>query len=125
MRESPWTAKVCAGLSEHGAQVIAIVGHEFQERGIPDRWVHHPYWTGWLEFKGKLTRVEPHQARMIRRMNAIRPNTALIVRQPNRVEDERGTLIFEWDSPLDLLRKLRTQLSKDTAPTSSPKPEVT
>lgn len=51
MSESKETRELCRSLEKLGAITLPIVGHEMQRPGWPDRWICHPLWTGWCEFK--------------------------------------------------------------------------
>ncbi len=106
-RESPWTAKVGGEMKRLGALVFAVVGGDMQEPGWPDRYVAHPSYVGWLEFKGATTRVEKLQEIVMRRLKA-RGANCYVVRWPGRIETETGELLREFDGTGgDLLVKLR------------------
>lgn len=79
-----------------GAMVFAVVAHRLQESGWPDRYVSHVRWRGWLEFKGPETPVAVKQRIVLRGLRA-RGDAAWVVRLPNRVEDEDGALLGEFD----------------------------
>lgn len=49
--ESSKTRELCKALYKIGAHVTAIVGSMRQRSGLPDRYVNHILWHGWLEFK--------------------------------------------------------------------------
>lgn len=110
MAETKWTRCVCKELVRLNAQVVAIVGgNPKQQRGIPDRYINHTRWRGWLEFKGPKTKIDPLQARFIAGHNARSPGTAFIVREPNRLEDHNGNLLtlFAADDAKALLKQLQ------------------
>jgi len=53
------------------ARVLALTpGERQQATGWPDRYVAHPYWSGWLELKGPRTRVRPAQVAALRALRA-------------------------------------------------------
>lgn len=81
------------------AEVFSIVGSKMQKNGYPDIIVDHPYYHGYVEFKGHDTVLEIHQYQRIKLLLATGANV-LIVRAPNRVEDEEGNLLLTF--PLDL-----------------------
>lgn len=84
-------------MEQHGAVVLALVAGKRQSPGWPDRYVCHPAFHGWLEFKGENTRLRPLQRAVMERLNLRRPRTALVVRAPGRVEDHEGRLLDEFD----------------------------
>jgi hypothetical protein len=53
-----------------GAEVINIHGNKLQAPGWPDCFVCSKIWTGFIEFKGPETRLEAHQARIIKALGA-------------------------------------------------------
>jgi len=56
--ESAFTRWFCDILTKHNAKVIAFVGSTMQRSGLPDRYICHNKFRGWVEFKkdkGKLT----------------------------------------------------------------------
>jgi hypothetical protein len=88
--------------------VFAIVAHKFQEPGWPDRYVHHRYWHGWLEFKGEHTRLDKKQRIIIARLNERVPDSAFVVRWPDRIEDEEGELLATFNGTgHDLIEALK------------------
>ena len=108
MKESPWTREICAQLKRQNCMTFAVVAHKLQEPGWPDRYVHHAYWRGWLEFKGPKTRTAPKQKIIIRELNVRRPWSAFIVRAPDRIEDHSGNVIAYFDGTgRDLLHTLK------------------
>jgi hypothetical protein len=50
-------------LELHGAWTFNVHGHVFQKRGVPDLYVAHPFWTGWLELK-----VEDREVKELQRI---------------------------------------------------------
>ena len=49
--ECEFTGWFCGELAKVNALTIALVGHEMQVTGLPDRYVCHRGFRGWLEFK--------------------------------------------------------------------------
>jgi hypothetical protein len=47
------------------AEILSLHGHDMQAPGWPDAYIAHPYWIGWIEFKGPNTKIEPHQQKII------------------------------------------------------------
>ena len=105
MKESAFTAKICKTLESQGAVILALVGGFRQTRGIPDRFVAHPKWSGFLEFKGAATRLELHQKILIEKL-VKRGVNCQIYRYPNRIENTAGDLIATA-AAIDLLDTLR------------------
>jgi len=110
MIESKWTRKVCEDLKRQNAKVVAFVGQIMQESGIPDRYVCHRLWQGFLEFKGIKTKLQLHQEIFIREISA-RGGNAYVVRFPGIVEDSRGIVLGKFTDAIGLLRLL-ANLSK-------------
>jgi hypothetical protein len=78
--EPELTRELCKGLVKLGCMIQARVGSKRQAPGWPDRWLCHTLWTGHVEFKGRDTAIEPLQLKIVRDLNAIRPDTAYIAR---------------------------------------------
>lgn len=78
--ECAMTRKLVDELRSRGARVFSCVGSGKQGSGWPDRYICHPTWTGWIEFKGPKTRFPPIQRNMIRDLNARSPRVAAVVR---------------------------------------------
>lgn len=68
-----------------------------QSSGIPDRYVCHTLWHGWMEFKGEVTRITKLQKIFIRDHNARQLCSAVVVRFPDRVEDYNGLCLIHFD----------------------------
>lgn len=51
MKENQFQSQIKAMLQSVGAYVFNIHGHAMQESGVPDIWVAHSKWTGFLELK--------------------------------------------------------------------------
>jgi hypothetical protein len=78
--ESEKTRRLCRELERLGAVTLPYVGSTRQVPGWPDRWIGHPLWTGWLEFKDEKTRLDPLQARRIEKINVCWPGGAYVCR---------------------------------------------
>ena len=52
MSESANTRKFCRSLEAQGAMTYPLVGSRYGPAGWPDRYVSHPSWHGFIEFKG-------------------------------------------------------------------------
>lgn len=51
MKETNFQRALIQSLKECGATVFNIHGHSYQVAGIPDLYVAHTIWSGWLELK--------------------------------------------------------------------------
>jgi hypothetical protein len=107
MSESSDTRDLCAQLKKFNAVVYAVVGSQFAHPGWPDRYVHHRYWCGWLEFKAPKGSLSKLQREVIHKLNELKPGSAFVVRHPDSVEDCDGRVLAEFSSAHDLLLKLR------------------
>ena len=96
-REGEWTRDVCEQMTRCNAMILPNVAGRMVAPGWPDRLVWHRYWSGLLEFKGKRTRVEPHQKIKLRELRERQPGCVFVVRYPDRIEDENGSLIANFD----------------------------
>lgn len=67
-RECELTRWLCAELERANAVTIALVGHEMQRAGLPDRYVCHSSWRGWVEFKRNDGAVSAAQRVVLQRL---------------------------------------------------------
>jgi len=115
MGEIAFTHKVCKYLEDvQGAYVVPFVGHIMGMPGMPDRFIAHPKWSGWLEFKGKHTKLEDIQKIRIKALK-LRGVQAWVIRDDGdgncKVEDTDGGRV-DYCSPaklLDMLQKLQLE----------------
>lgn len=113
MNETQWTKQVCIGLERKNAFIIPYVGNRRQKRGVPDRWITHRLWTGWLEFKGARTKIEPLQLNVMQSIWVRRPGTVFILRYPGIILEPFGTEQVEtFEDAFDLLGKLKLLRSR-------------
>lgn len=77
MREKDFQRKLIDFLKQRNAFVFNFIGNVFQS-GVPDLFVAHRYWSGWLELKttSKLTEQQRHNLTELRR----RGQNAYVVR---------------------------------------------
>jgi hypothetical protein len=68
LTETKLSARLIKSFREMGAEVLNIYGNKFQSPGWPDCFVCHKLWTGFLEFKGPTTKLQPNQERIIREL---------------------------------------------------------
>ena len=64
--ETKLTARLLVPWRAMGAEVLNITGSAFQAPGWPDIFICHKHWSGWIEFKGPTTPIQPHQKRIVR-----------------------------------------------------------
>ena len=107
MGEIAYTKYLTKELKRCNAEVWTLSASARQSPGIPDRYISHAYWVGWVEFKGVNTPTKPLQRRFIRFANRLHL-TAVIVREGGRIEDHNNELLAEFDnSGLGLLQSLQ------------------
>lgn len=70
MTESQLTRDLCRVLEAQGAMCIALVGHEMQMAGLPDRLIIHRRGHFWLEAKSRHGSLRPLQAVIIGRLRS-------------------------------------------------------
>lgn len=77
MKEKDFQRKLIDFLKKRNAFVFNFIGNVFQS-GVPDLFVAHRYWSGWLELKttSKLTEQQKHNLTELRR----RGQNAYVVR---------------------------------------------
>lgn len=75
--ESSETRTLCRELEAVGAITLPYIGHEFGVNGWPDRWICHPLWTGWCEFKIGEGALAPLQIRRLREIWKRNPGGAV------------------------------------------------
>ncbi len=68
MKETSFQRILVKSLREAGAVVFNIHGHAMQVAGIPDLYVAHPIWTGWLELKAGTNVATKLQERTLRKL---------------------------------------------------------
>lgn len=104
-REAVWTANICKAMRACGARVYVIAGNMYGTDGLPDR---HVIWSrldddnnpvclqAWLEFKTDNGRLSAGQQVVLKEMT-LRGVCAVVVRQPDCIEDCNGELIARFD----------------------------
>lgn len=70
MKETSFQSILVKSLREAGAVVFNIHGHAMQIAGIPDLYVAHPIWTGWLELKAGTNVATKLQQHTLRKLTA-------------------------------------------------------
>ena len=71
--ETKLTAQLVRAGRECKAEILSLKGVKPTEQGSqtpgwPDIFVSHPYWWGWIEFKGPRTLISPIQKRVIKNL---------------------------------------------------------
>ena len=64
--ETKLTARLLVSWRAMGSEILNITGSAFQAPGWPDIFICHKHWSGWIEFKGPTTPIQPHQKRIVR-----------------------------------------------------------
>jgi spore maturation protein CgeB len=107
-KENKFSRDLVKGLRNMNALVYPITGSKYQVKGVPDLYVCHSKYIGWLELKVKEHKCESDQKYHIRELRK-RGANAFVVRPPNRVEDEHGELLAMYvdNSIPDLLDVLK------------------
>lgn len=96
MNESLFTKQVCDELKRVNATVFNFVaGSPGQTPGIPDRYVSHMLFQGFLEFKGTKTSVSQVQTIMHRELNRHKRGQCLLVRLLDQANRELVIDIYE------------------------------
>ncbi len=97
--EGAFTRWFCKELEKVNAATVAFVGSSMQKASIPDRYVCHRYFRGWLEFKKDRGKVKPAQQVFMNRFTE-RGETCLVVRFLSEsytvvIETANGDLLCE------------------------------
>lgn len=113
--ESEHTRKLCKQLNEmQGVLAIAVVAHQFNAQGIPDRYISSRKWQGWVEFKAEAGRLSPMQQRTCALLHHAKPGQVFVIRWIDndstwgQVEDVFGKVLYTFgykaSDALDALR---------------------
>ena len=89
MNECAFTRWFCSCLKAVNTEVVAMVGSMRQKAGLPDRYVCHTRFRGWLEFKLGDRRLTTTQHILMKRLLE-RGDTCLVVRYR-----KKGTIEIE------------------------------
>ena len=73
---SRWFCKCCEAM---GAKTVAFVGSTMQQNGISDRYISHPIFRGWVEFKRNFNKCTPLQCDFLEGMVRV-GDAGLVVR---------------------------------------------
>ena len=99
-------------LRNEGALVVPIVGGAMQRPGLPDRWVCHRRWCGWIEYK--TGRVADSQIAVMREIWQ-HGGVALVVR-PRTIESPNGEILAQYEKMqgvVDLLNQATGKICKN------------
>lgn len=123
MLEKTWRKKICDELRKCNALVFPIIGgvasgfknregvRYSQEPGLPDVYVAHSYWQGFVEFKAEKTKLTEKQKYIIGELNKRNKISAVICRYGSlgvhSIQNEKGEILGDFTSALDLLKVLR------------------
>jgi len=78
LTETKLTARLVKSWREMNCEVINIAGSAMQDPGWPDVFVCGRLWDGFIEFKGPTTPLQPHQARIIQRLEEANTNVCIV-----------------------------------------------
>jgi hypothetical protein len=108
MSEARWQNAIVRSLRKCNAIVYCFAGSRFQAKGIPDTFIAHPYWNGWIEFKGENTPITVAQVQAIEKLNECGVK-AFIAREPNLICNYEQDVIRKFDgvTGISLLRVLK------------------
>jgi hypothetical protein len=81
MSESADTRDLCKRLQKECACMsYPLVAGRYTPSGWPDRYLHHPIWRGFVEFKTEDGRIKHLQKNTLRELRYRAPGTAYVVR---------------------------------------------
>ena len=89
-----WT-KLMKDMFGTSIEIIPYVAGTRGRKGTADRIIWHPFWAGWIEFKGPNTPVSGAQETMGLRMNALRPGSYFRARQAPSDDGLSGELMLQ------------------------------
>jgi len=104
MTECELTRRLCGRLAAEGVVVLPYVAGAMCPAGVPDRWVCHPDFEGWVEFKRPGERPRPIQEHVIGRLRAAGAKVAVIEISPGELRC--GELSAPWSGVVTMLTKL-------------------
>lgn len=115
MKESNFQSLLVKSLRESGAIVFNIHGHAMQMAGIPDLYVAHNIWEGWLELKAGNNPVTKLQQHTLKKLHDCGVNAyALVANKPRMIiklheETIVGYISFMTNNidGIEVLNKLR------------------
>ena len=112
MKETTYRKKLCKELRGLGALILPIVGSTNQFAGVPDFYMSHAKWQGFIEMKGEFTTLRAIQIKVM--SDLIKTGTSCyVVRYPNQLQTYKGDPIAEFTDGIDLLEKLKKFSEKE------------
>ena len=103
--ETKFRKRICRKVREMGGIIIPYVGSAMQFRGVPDIYLAHNRYCGFIEFKGEETKLQPIQTKVMMQLRE-KGCKAYIVRAPCLICHPAGEIIEDFESVPDLLVKL-------------------
>jgi len=95
-------------LRRAGGLVIPYVGSTYGQMGTADVFLAHINWSGWIEFKGPKTKIEPIQQKFIEDMRKRRVNAVVLrLLEDHEFKIEPHVFKWEWDDGFDILARLQ------------------
>lgn len=82
--EIPKTKQFCLELENCGAFIIPYVASKYNRPGVPDRFITHRLWNGWIEFKDAKTQITDLQKWTLSQLR-YRGCNAVVLRFPNTI----------------------------------------
>jgi hypothetical protein len=87
MSEKDFRKKCCKIWKDQGAFIFPNVAFGTHSTpGWPDLYVSHPLWQGWIEMKGRTTKLSKAQELVLRRLHAQRHYQGIVYRDPCMME---------------------------------------
>ena len=105
MTESKFRKVICRKIRDMGGIIIPYVGSAMQFKGVPDIYLAHRRYCGFIEFKGEDTKINQVQTKVMMSLRN-KGAKAYIVRAPRFICMPAGEIIEEFDNVPDLLIKL-------------------
>ena len=68
MKEKDFQAKLRKQLKARGCLVFNLAGNMYTGSGIPDLYVQHPNWGGWIELKVDRNKLTPLQSAFLKEL---------------------------------------------------------
>lgn len=96
-------------MEEQGAYIFVIAGgSRYQTVGMPDRYITHPLFSGWVEFKDDGTPLRTDQSLVNGRLNSYHCNCYIVRFHVNgfTVENRKGKVLATGTFNDEMLTKL-------------------
>lgn len=97
MKEVNFQKILVTAFRQAEALVFNIHGHSMQIAGIPDLYVAHRIWTGWLELKTGANKATKLQINTLRRLEATGVNVFILIERKPKiyVKDSYETMVAQ------------------------------